>query len=101
MSERKLRNRQKRASKGKIIRVSDAVFRSLNQTRNRRSWDDYLRWLLGLPNRNGIIVPLIEGALDTATGVFVLKTGAEWTEVLDLAARITSGSRPVRMRELR
>lgn len=72
-SERKLRNRKRKASVGRVIRVSDPVYETLNTTRKGRSWDWLMRKLLGLPDRAGNEQVLIEGVLEVLTGKFFLK----------------------------
>lgn len=72
-SERKLRNRKKKASLGRVIRVSDLVYETLDAQRKRRSWDYHLRRLLGLPDRAGNEQVLIEGVLEILSGKFFLK----------------------------
>lgn len=76
MKTRKLPSRKrKKASKGRVIRVSDAVYNHLNKqrlNRTKQSWDCYLRKLLGLPDREGNETPLLEGWIDKHTGKFFL-----------------------------
>src|SRR3990167_4237511 len=72
--ERKLRSRRKLFSKGKAIRVSDLVYKTLDDSRRELSWDQHLRKLLGLPDRSGTEQPLVEGMLEVLTGKFFLKT---------------------------
>lgn len=111
MSERKLRNRKRRASKGRAIRVSTIVYAHLDKARRGRSWDAYLRKLFGLPDRAGNNQPLIEGCLEATTGIFVLRlAGATWPEVEETAWKIAHRAAmkqkskrtqaPIRMREL-
>lgn len=71
--ERKLRNRKKKASLGRVIRVSDPVYETLNVQRRGRSWDWLMRRLLGLPDRAGNEQRLVEGVLEVLTGKFFLK----------------------------
>lgn len=77
-AERKLRNRRKRFSKGRVLRVSDLVYATLTQEMRRNhdeklSWDCALRRLLGLPDREGRAQPLIKGILEQSTGRFLPK----------------------------
>lgn len=72
-SERKLRNRKKKASLGRVIRVSDLVYDTLNERRKNRSWDWLMRKILGLPDRAGNEQVLIEGVLEVLTGKFFLR----------------------------
>ena len=71
--ERKLPVRFKRASKGKVLRVSTLVFDMLNKQRRGRSWDSLFRKIFGLPDRYGKEQVLIEGMLETISGKFLLK----------------------------
>lgn len=109
--ERKLRNRKRRASKGKAIRISNLVYETLNKARFRRSWDCLLRRMLGLEDRAGNPQVLIEGVLETTTGVLLLKTPeTSWSlleeRAYEMAIRAAARkkekrvSRPIRMREL-
>lgn len=111
MSERKLKSRKKKASKGKSIRVSDLVYETLNKSRHGRSWDNILRKMLGLPDRAGNDQILIEGMLEVMTGKFFLKTpGQSWEKIEEdayeisilTAAKFNSKriSKPLKMREL-
>jgi hypothetical protein len=111
VAERKLRNRKKRFSKGKAIRVSDLVYATLDIHRRARSWDWMLRRMLGLPDRAGNAQPLLEGYLEVTTGQFFLRApGEDWEEAEmnanELAIRIAAKQRskrvlrPIRMREL-
>ncbi len=111
MGERKLRNRKKRAPKGRAIRVSNLVFETLDKERRSRSWDWLFRRILGLPDRAGNEQPLVEGMLETMTGKFFLRMpDVPWdqvqedayeTAILAAAKRRTKlVSRPLRMREL-
>lgn len=116
-AERKLINRKRKFSKGQLLRVSDAVYAALNikrvghTQRTGRSLDATLRRMLGLPDRNGRPQPLIEGMLETTTGLFILKLGATWGEVEETTYKLAHAvaqkrkmraiSPPVRMREIR
>lgn len=72
-SERKLRNRKRKASVGRVIRVSDLVYGELDAQRKGRSWDWFMRRVLGLPDRAGNEQILIEGVVELLTGKFFLK----------------------------
>lgn len=111
MAERKLRNRRRKPDAGHVIRASSDVYKILNQRRKGRSWDCFLRRMLGLPDRAGNDQPLIEGMLEVTTGVFILKlSDATWDEVEDIAWKIAGKAaekkklqrveRPLRMREI-
>lgn len=108
---RKLSNRKRRASKGRVIRVSDALFLALNKNRGTRSWHALLRLIFGLPNRRGEVRPLVEGLLEVTTGKFYLKTPEKaWRAVEEAAyetaiiaaarARTKKVNNPIRLREL-
>jgi len=109
--ERKLKNRRRRAPKGKAIRVSNLVYDTLNGQRNRRSWDAYMRRMLGLPDRKGNPQPVAEGMLELHSGVFLLKLpDAKWREVEEVAIKMAERvalkkkvrlELPVKMREIR
>ena len=111
MSERKLKNRRRRAPKGKLIRVSNLVYETLDGQRRSRSWDALMRRMLGLPDRAGNPQPVAEGMLEVHSGVFLLKLpDATWREVesvaVKMAERIASKKKvrlelPVKMREIR
>ncbi len=109
--ERKLKNRRKRANKGRVIRVSTLVYETLDKQRLKKSWDWLFRRLCGLPNRAGDSQTLVEGMLETMTGKFFLKVpGLSWGQleedayevaIIAAAKRKTKNvSRPLRMREL-
>lgn len=110
MSERKLSNRRKRASKGKAIRVSDLVYNTLDKQRRNRSWDWLFRKLLGLPDRGGNPQTLIEGIVEQLTGKFLLRTDKAWddleTDAYEIAIvtaakqKLKRVPRPLRVREL-
>lgn len=111
MAEKKLPTRRKRASKGKVIRVSNLVYDTLNNQRRGRSWDCLLRKLFGLPDRQGNLQVLIEGILETVTGKFMLKISEKSWEELEQDAyeiAITETAKmkkkkvtaPLRMREM-
>jgi len=112
MSERKLASRKRKFSKGHAIRVSDAVYAVLDKQRHGKSWDGMFRRMLGLPDRKGITQPLVEGMLETTTGLFVLKLGdTTWPELEETAFKLAASiaekrklraaQTPLRMRELR
>lgn len=121
MAERKLksrRRRRRRANKGRLIRVSTAVYETLDRKRRNgfnlhalKSWDCYLRCMLGLPDRAGVPQPLVEGVLEATTGMFILRVGeTSWQELEDTARKIgeqisvrkqVRPAAPVRMREIR
>lgn len=112
MSERKLGNRKRRASKGKAIRVSNLVYETLDMSRRQRSWDCMFRRMLGLPDRAGRNQALVEGMLETTTGLFLLKLEqTAWPELEETAFKMAEAARrrnkqptvsaPLRMRELR
>lgn len=119
MAERKLKSRRRRrANKGKIIRVSNLVYDTLEVQRTTgvhkdkvKSWDCYLRRMLGLPDRNGKPQLLVEGVLEAMSGTFILKyTDATWSEVSEIAYKMADQIArkrkvrmevPVRMREVR
>ena len=100
---RTLPNRRKRASKGRVIRVSDEVWNLLQKKRQGRlSWDTLLRRMLGLPKRNGEPQPLVEGWLEITTGRFFLDEAEARGEAVMAAARAGTKkvNQPIRMREL-
>ena len=110
-SERKLPNRRRRL-KGKIIRVSHDVWKTLDRGRGKTSWDNWLRYVMGLPDKKGFEQRCVEGMLETTTGLFILKLPETSWEALDLlmhkvAAQIAFNknlkqpSKPIRMREIR
>lgn len=118
MSERKLPSRRRKFTKGRAIRVSDLVFKTLEASRRQRglpearirSWDATMRRMLGLPDRTGRTQPLVEGMLEVTTGVFLLKLeGTSWPELEEtafkLATKIAEKKKmvkiapPIRMRE--
>lgn len=111
--ERKLANRRRKfASKGKAIRVSDFLYETLDKRRHGRSWDYYLRKLLGMPDRKGNEQALIEGMLETTTGIFLLKLPeTSWSKLetatyklaenMRLKKKLRTLSPPIRMRETR
>ena len=120
-TERPLPNKKRKpANQGRVIRVSTLVYDTLNELRTvregrelyrTRSWDKTLRALLGLPDRRGRPQPLIEGMLEVATGLFLLKLPqTPWEDLERLTykiattklrrERVTKTMRPIRMREL-
>lgn len=111
MAVRKLPNRRKRATKGRVIRISDQVYKVLDEQRKRKSWDSFIRKLLGLEDRQGNSQRLIEGMVETVTGKFILKDDHITWEKLEekayeigiLAAakmKLKRIDKPLRMREL-
>lgn len=111
MAERKLPARRRRASKGREIRISDLVYKTLNEHRGEQSWDALMRKVLGLPNRRGICKILLEGILEPMTGKFFLRPpDVPWSEVEMDAREVGIGeavkrktrkvAAPLRMREL-
>ena len=112
MSERKLRARKRRFSKGRRIALSDLVFEALSKQLRGRSWDAFFRHVFGLPNRKGVAFPLVEGMLEVTTGTFILKLkDATWPETeetankfAEVAARkkqLKTYAPALRMREIR
>lgn len=111
-TERKLPSRRRRkANKGRILRVSNFVYDTLDKLRRNQSWDSTLRKHFGLPDRLGNTQFLVEGVLETMTGAFFLKLPETTWESLEerayeiaivtAAKRATKKvSRPLRMREL-
>lgn len=101
--ERVLKNRRKKASKGKTLRVSDAVFAHLNKRRNGRSWDKMLRSAFGLRDRRGNAQPLIEGWIEVNTGTFYLKKNEAYGAAVMEAARagLKVIKQPIKLREVR
>jgi hypothetical protein len=117
MSERKLKSRKRKFSKGKRIAISDLVYAQLDSARRTGrprplSWDAYLRRICGFPNRKGQSQALVEGMLETTTGLFVLRlNGTTWSDVEEVAFKLATEmarknnrrtiSQPLKMRELR
>ncbi len=112
MFERKLPTRKRKFTKGKAVRVSDLVYSTLDKKRYGKSWDAMFRRMLGLPDRRGVILPLVEGMLEVMTGIFVLKLeGTSWSEVEETAFKLADAVAkkkdlptyrpPLKMRELR
>lgn len=104
--ERVLKNRRKRASKGKTIRVSDPVLFMLEKRRSngrKLSWDAFFRRVFGMPDRRGNLAPLVEGWLEVNSGRFYLnKAEANGAAVFESARRKTKNIiKPIRMREVR
>lgn len=101
-----LPNRRKRASKGRLIRVSDEVFNLLHKKRarfsKRMSWDCLLRRMFGLPTRKGDPQPLVEGWLEVNTGQFYLdEAEARGASVVAAArAKTKKCKQPLRMKEV-
>lgn len=96
-----LPNRRKKASKGKLIRISDDVFNLLQKKRQGKSWDSLMRRMLGLPDRAGITQPLVVGWLDQDTGQLYLdEAEARGAAVVAAAKRGTKKiKQPIKMRE--
>ncbi len=104
MAEKVLRSRRRRkASKGRVLRVSDDVFAYLNRKRAKRSFDCLFRTLLGLPDREGIPQPLLEGWLEITSGRFFFNAAEARGEAVMAAARAKSKSvnKPLKMREVK
>lgn len=108
MAERILKNRKRRkASKGQLIRVSDAVAHTLSKTyardNNRNlSWDVVLRRLLGLPDRKGMPQGLVEGYLEVNTGKFYFDAAEARGAAVVAAAKAKTKrlKQPIFMREV-
>ena len=104
-TNRVMKNRRKKPSVGRVIRVSDEVWKHIAERRagRRMSWDRFFRNFLGLPDRNGNNVPLIEGWLEVNTGKLYLKQAeAKGAAVMEAAKQRTKAVRkPIRMREIR
>ncbi len=112
MAERKLPTRRKKKNpSGKAVKLSELVRATLSKASNGRSYDNYLRKLLGLPDRFGNAQPRVEGMLETMTGSFFLKLpDVTWDQleedafevaIMTAAKRASKRvSRPLRMREL-
>lgn len=111
MSERKLKNRRRKASKGKAVRVSTLVYDTLDQRRGRKSWDHFFRRVFGLPDRAGRSQNLVEGMLEVHSGMLLLKMpNTTWAEAEEtaykLADKVAAKKKvnmmpPLRMREIR
>jgi len=111
MAERKLPSRRRRAPKGKVVRLSNLVYDTLNKQRQGKSWDCFLRKIFGLKDRGGNSQVLIEGILETVTGkFFLLEPDMTWDELEEKAYEIAfletakrkmkRVSKPLKMREL-
>lgn len=105
MAEKVLRSRRKRASKGRVIRISNDVFAYLNKRRlnnSKLSWDEYFRLTNGLPDRQGVIQPLLEGWLEVSTGKFYFdEADANGAAVMVAArAKTKKGHKPIKLREV-
>ena len=109
--ERKLPSRKKKFPKGHAIRISDFLFKILDKSRNRKSWDTFFRIQFGLPDKNGVAQPLIEGILETLSGKFILKMPeAKWEKLIEDAyevaffaaakRKVKRVPKPIRLREL-
>ena len=101
------KRKRKRASKGRTLRVSDAVWNYLEKRRTNGarnlSWDRFLRRVLGLPDRSGSEQPLVEGWLEVATGRFYLRkdeaNGAAVVAAAKAGRKVPI--KPIRLREVR
>lgn len=107
-------HRKRAIAKNRTVRISEGLMRELNKLRHGKSWDAWLRYSFGLPDRHGELRPAIEGILETTSGIFFLKLhDTSWEEVEQLAyraaeklqGRIGNGTpakyRALRMRESR
>jgi hypothetical protein len=110
-SERVLPTRKRKLKQG-LIRVSPLVWKTLDRGRGKISWDDWLRYLLGLPDKKGYEQRCVEGMLETTTGLFILKLpDSTWEEIEVLMHKVSAQvafnknlsrpNKPIRMRELR
>jgi len=98
-----LPSRKRKASKGKPIRLSDEVRGVLEKKRQgRMSWDALLRKMLGLPDRKGVVQPLIEGWLEVNSGLFFFEEADARGASVVAAAKTKSKKvkQPIRMREV-
>ena len=109
---RKLPNRRRPKSKGRLIRVSHHVYDALNIGRDELSWDDWLRWLFGLPDKKGVRQPMVEGLLEATSGQFFLRMpDTSWEDLNGLVKKVAAQialnknmprpEKPIRMREIR
>jgi hypothetical protein len=112
VSERKLKSRKRRFSKGRRIAISDFTFAELSKQLHGRSWDAFMRRMFGLPDRKGREQQLVEGMLEVTTGTFILRLAdTTWEEVeltankfAEVAARkkqLRTYAPAIRMREVR
>jgi hypothetical protein len=119
LKEKKLPSRRRKpASKGRIIRVSDLVFTTLNENRGNMSWDELIRRMLWLPRReherDWIKArrprPCVEGVLEVSTGQFFLRVSEPWEDIerdaYEVAIRAAARAKtrrvhkPLRLREI-
>ncbi len=110
MAERKLKQKRKRRSSGRAIRISNAVVAYLEKRRlGIRSYDALLRRLFGLDDWRGNPQPLAEGVLEVTTGRFYLRTGSwDMVEAEANGAAVVAAvklktkkvNKPIRMREI-
>jgi hypothetical protein len=108
--ERKLKGRRRKFPKGRIVRLSNLVYETLDKQRRSRSWDAFFRRMLGLPDRHERPQPLVEGVLETMTGKFFLKVpGATLAKLEEAAYEVAFRtaarekaklSAPIKMREM-
>lgn len=104
-----LRGRRKKASKGRVIRLSDDVLayfenkRGDGKTKNARSWDEFFRRVFGLPKRSGEEQILVEGWLEINTGLlFLTEAEARGRAVMEAVKQgKKTVAKPIRMREVR
>lgn len=109
--ERNLPTRRRRANKGKRVALSMPVYAAIDKIRAGRSFDSYFRHMLGLPDRRGYTLPLVEGMLETISGTFILKLeDTTWNEIEETAFKLADSisvkkkvkfEKPIKMRELR
>lgn len=102
-TKKRKKSRGKPASKGKNIRISDAVFGTLDSSRLKgESWDNLLRKILGLPNRRGEHPALVEGWLELNTGrLYLSRSEARGQAVVEAAKQGKKQiSQPIFMREV-
>lgn len=110
-TERKLPSRRRKASKGKVIRVSTLVYEFLDKQRFGKSWDQLFRRVCALPDRDGIVQPLVEGILEQESGKFFLRVpGTSWAQLEENAyeqafltaarRKVKQVSKPIRLREI-
>ena len=100
--ERVLKNRKKRVSKGRILRVSDAVWAHLEPKRkDGESFDSLMRRIFGLPDRDGFENPLLKGWIEVTTGQFFITREDAYGAAVVAAAKAKSRrvNKPVRVRE--
>ncbi len=104
--EKVLRNRKRKpASKGRVIRVSDDVWKYLQLRRRkdgRESHDCLLRRTFGLDQRNGDPNPLLVGWVEVNTGKFFLDEADARGASIQAAVKrgIRKVDKPIRVREI-